>query len=57
MPRAAARALRFLRLNRMVEERLANLYRQGKVVGGLYRSLGQEAARSAAPTRWSGETS
>jgi pyruvate dehydrogenase E1 component alpha subunit/2-oxoisovalerate dehydrogenase E1 component alpha subunit len=33
----------FLKLNRMVEERLANLYRQGKVVGGLYRSLGQEA--------------
>src|SRR5512140_3711442 len=34
---------RFLRLNRAVEERLVNLYRQGKVVGGLYRSLGQEA--------------
>jgi len=30
-------------LNRVVEERLVNLYRQGKVVGGLYRSLGQEA--------------
>ena len=27
----------------MVEERLANLYRQNKVIGGLYRSLGQEA--------------
>jgi pyruvate dehydrogenase E1 component alpha subunit/2-oxoisovalerate dehydrogenase E1 component alpha subunit len=35
--------LRFMRLNRMVEEKLTNLYRQGKVVGGLYRSLGQEA--------------
>ena len=34
---------RFMRLNRVVEERLVNLYRQGKVVGGLYRSLGQEA--------------
>ena len=34
---------RFLRLNRTVEERLVRLYRQGKVVGGLYRSLGQEA--------------
>ena len=34
---------RFMRLNRVVEERLINLYRQGKVVGGLYRSLGQEA--------------
>jgi len=33
---------RFMKLNRMVEERLTNLYRQGKVVGGLYRSLGQE---------------
>ncbi len=34
---------RFLRLNRTLEEKLVNLYRQGKVVGGLYRSLGQEA--------------
>ena len=34
---------RFLRLNRTVEERLVRLYRQGKVVGGLYRCLGQEA--------------
>jgi TPP-dependent pyruvate/acetoin dehydrogenase alpha subunit len=32
----------FLKLNRLVEERLTNLYRQGQVVGGLYRSLGQE---------------
>ena len=28
----------------MAEERLANLYRQNKVIGGLYRSLGQEAS-------------
>jgi TPP-dependent pyruvate/acetoin dehydrogenase alpha subunit len=34
---------RFLRLNRMAEDRLSNLYRQGKVVGGLYSSRGQEA--------------
>jgi pyruvate dehydrogenase E1 component alpha subunit/2-oxoisovalerate dehydrogenase E1 component alpha subunit len=34
---------RFMRLNRTLEEKLVNLYRQGKVVGGLYRSLGQEA--------------
>ena len=34
---------RFMRMNRVVEERLVNLYRQGKIVGGLYRSLGQEA--------------
>jgi pyruvate dehydrogenase E1 component alpha subunit/2-oxoisovalerate dehydrogenase E1 component alpha subunit len=33
---------RFLRLTRTLEERLAALYRQGKVVGGLFRSLGQE---------------
>ena len=32
-----------MKLNRMVEEKLTNLYRQGKVVGGLYRCLGQEA--------------
>jgi pyruvate dehydrogenase E1 component alpha subunit/2-oxoisovalerate dehydrogenase E1 component alpha subunit len=52
MPRPAAAELpkdqllelyRFLKLNRLVEEKLTNLYRQGKVVGGLYRSLGQEA--------------
>jgi TPP-dependent pyruvate/acetoin dehydrogenase alpha subunit len=29
-----------LRLTREIEERLAILYRQHKVVGGLYRSLG-----------------
>ena len=34
---------RFLKLNRMIEDRLSNLYRQGKVVGGLYSSRGQEA--------------
>jgi pyruvate dehydrogenase E1 component alpha subunit/2-oxoisovalerate dehydrogenase E1 component alpha subunit len=33
----------FMLLNRRLEERLVNLYRQGKVVGGVYRSLGQEA--------------
>ena len=34
---------RFMRRNRSLEERLVHLYRQGKIVGGLYRSLGQEA--------------
>ena len=34
---------RFLKLNRLVEDRLTNLYRQGNVVGGLYGSRGQEA--------------
>lgn len=33
----------YLRLNRRVDEQLVNLYRQGKVVGGVYASLGQEA--------------
>ncbi|MGH9431747.1 MAG: thiamine pyrophosphate-dependent dehydrogenase E1 component subunit alpha [Terriglobia bacterium] len=33
----------YLRLNRRVDEQLSHLYRQGKVVGGVYSSLGQEA--------------
>lgn len=33
----------YMRLTRSLEERLVNLYRQTKVVGGLFRSLGQEA--------------
>lgn len=32
----------YLRLTRSLEARLVNLYRQGKVIGGLYGSLGQE---------------
>src|SRR5215831_19536938 len=35
--------LRWMLLTRKLEERLVNLYRQNQVVGGLYRSLGQEA--------------
>jgi len=34
---------RWMRLTRTLEERLVALYRQTKVVGGLFRSLGQEA--------------
>src|ERR671920_2094714 len=34
---------RHLKMTRLVEERLVNLYRQTKVVGGVFRSLGQEA--------------
>jgi pyruvate dehydrogenase E1 component alpha subunit/2-oxoisovalerate dehydrogenase E1 component alpha subunit len=34
---------RYLLLTRLVEERLVNLYRQTKIVGGVFRSLGQEA--------------
>lgn len=33
----------YMRLTRSLEERLVNLYRQTKVIGGLFRSLGQEA--------------
>src|SRR5512143_1293350 len=34
---------RIMRRNRSLEDRLVHLYRQGKVLGGFYRSLGQEA--------------
>ncbi|MGH9956123.1 MAG: thiamine pyrophosphate-dependent dehydrogenase E1 component subunit alpha, partial [Pyrinomonadaceae bacterium] len=34
---------RYLKLTRLVEERLVNLYRQTMIVGGVFRSLGQEA--------------
>ena len=33
---------RHLRMNRMVEDKLSALYRQGQIHGGLYSSLGQE---------------
>ena len=33
----------FLRLNRELEEQMARLFRQNKIVGGLYSSRGQEA--------------
>jgi TPP-dependent pyruvate/acetoin dehydrogenase alpha subunit len=33
----------FMRLNRELEERMVRLFRQNKIVGGLYSSLGQEA--------------
>jgi len=33
---------RYMRLTRTLEERLVALYRQSKVIGGLFRSLGQE---------------
>jgi len=33
---------RYLRLTRSLEERLVTLFRQSKVIGGLFRSLGQE---------------
>jgi pyruvate dehydrogenase E1 component alpha subunit/2-oxoisovalerate dehydrogenase E1 component alpha subunit len=33
----------YMRLNRAVEDTMSNLFRQNKIVGGLYSSLGQEA--------------
>ena len=33
----------YLQLNRQLEERMVRLFRQNKIVGGLYSSLGQEA--------------
>jgi TPP-dependent pyruvate/acetoin dehydrogenase alpha subunit len=38
----------YLRLTRTLEERLVALFRQTKVIGGLYRSLGQEGESVAA---------
>src|ERR1051325_334407 len=38
----------YLRLTRTLEERLVNLFRQSKVIGGLFRSLGQEGESVAA---------
>jgi len=34
---------RSMRTTRLTEEKLVHLYRQGKIMGGLYRCLGQEA--------------
>ncbi len=33
----------YMKLNRMLEEQMVRLFRQNKIVGGLYSSLGQEA--------------
>jgi TPP-dependent pyruvate/acetoin dehydrogenase alpha subunit len=38
----------YLRLTRTLEEKLVALFRQSKVIGGLYRSLGQEGESVAA---------
>jgi TPP-dependent pyruvate/acetoin dehydrogenase alpha subunit len=42
-PEQMLQLYRYLKLTRLVEERIVNLYRQTKVVGGVFRSLGQEA--------------
>lgn len=39
---------RYVRLTRTLEERLARLFRQSRLVGGLFRSLGQEGESVAA---------
>lgn len=44
----------YVRLTRDVEERLAIFYRQNKVVGGLYRSLGQEGESVASASALEG---
>lgn len=33
----------YMKLNRMLEEQMVRLFRQNKIIGGLYSSLGQEA--------------
>src|SRR6201998_374480 len=50
---------RWMLLNRKMEQALENLYKQGKVVGGVYFGLGQEACSCAsayalAPDDWMG---
>ena len=42
-PAQALELYYWMRLTRSLEERLVSLHRQGRVVGGLFRSLGQEA--------------
>src|ERR1700686_5664685 len=40
---------RYMLLNRKMETALENLYKQGKVVGGVYFGLGQEPCSCASP--------
>src|SRR4029077_20203313 len=47
----------FMKLNRSLEEQMVKLFRQNKIVGGLYSSLGQEAtsvgtAYALGPNDW-----
>ena len=46
----------YLRLNRSLEELMARLFRQNKIFGGLYGSLGQKPSRWARPGHWGPET-
>lgn len=57
IPEQAVELYYFMRLNRMFEESLVRLFRQNKIVGGLYGSLGQEAisvgtSYALAPQDW-----
>lgn len=42
-PAALRRMLEYMLLHRVLEERIVALYRQGRIVGGVYTGLGQEA--------------
>jgi TPP-dependent pyruvate/acetoin dehydrogenase alpha subunit len=44
----AVRMLYFMKLQRAVEERIVNLYRQSRIVGGVYTGLGHEAIGAGA---------
>ena len=46
----------YMRLNRAVEDTMVKLFRQNKIVGGLYSSLGRKRFRSAPRTRWRKKT-
>ncbi len=46
-PKQAVEIYRWMLLNRRMETALENLYKQGKVVGGVYFGLGQEATSCA----------
>ena len=41
----------FMKLTRELDEQLVRLFRQNKVVGGLYSSIGQEASAIGTATR------
>ncbi len=47
-PQQCVELYRWMLLNRRMEQALENLYKQGKVVGGVYFGLGQEACSCAA---------
>jgi TPP-dependent pyruvate/acetoin dehydrogenase alpha subunit len=58
-PRQCVEIYRWMLINRRMEAALENLYKQGKVVGGVYFGLGQEACSCASayalgPDDWMG---